>query len=51
MHIDVKELARIIYQDMRKGSVAPEPRKDEKQNEELTHIISPSAVYHGDSKK
>lgn len=45
MHIDVKELARIIYQDMRKGSVAPEPRKDERQNEE--HIqTSSSEVYH-----
>ena len=44
MHnLDLKELARIIYEDMKKGAVEPAPRKETNTNEELQ---LPTEVYH-----
>ena len=44
MHnLDVKELARIIYEDMKKGTAEPVPRKETNTNEELQ---LPTEVYH-----
>lgn len=45
MHnLDLKELARIIYEDMKKGTVEPVPRKETNTNEELK--LLPTEVYH-----